>query len=610
MKKINILDCTLRDGSYVLDFNFTLIDTFFISKLLFESGIDYVEIGHGLGLGASKKKEIKSLHNDNEYIKIANSSKINKYNKIGCFCFVKNINYKNLLDAKKYGLDFIRFAYEAKNISLLNKYIKYCKKIGLEVHLNLIKTYKYSNYEIFKIIKEINNLNIDYVYIVDSAGGMDSEELNSYIKIIKKQINKKISLGFHGHNNLGMANSNCITAINNGIEIIDSSMLGMGRGAGNASTEMLAAYLQREKRYKNLNLNLMLNFIKNYLSKIFPKKNNIEDILMGKSYFHDSEIGKLKKFSKKNDLNYLQLLNKISFKKGINENKILKSKINSSNKISKISNLEIKNQDLNENELSLNEFKKNLTALQKKTNSTKVITICRGKKTKYKIYNENGLVSGHIESINKKNDIALLKFFKGYYMFFDENIKIKNSLKYSEEEIKLKAIIDLINTRKFKFIKFIGLFNKLFKKKILNVHKYKSSNKGIYIINGNNKNNTKAIKNSYIIKMNANYEKIDDYVDCIFLKPNYGLVLTHEIIRSLDYLINNNSVKRIKIKDSLHVTEKGMMGEKNDIIVDDLNIPLRIIGQSDGNGNIKENIELKEKNTKYLLEWMYNSYIN
>ena len=52
MKNIQILDCTLRDGSYVLDFNFSLIDTLFISKVLFESGLNYVEIGHGLGLGA------------------------------------------------------------------------------------------------------------------------------------------------------------------------------------------------------------------------------------------------------------------------------------------------------------------------------------------------------------------------------------------------------------------------------------------------------------------------------------------------------------------------------------------------------------------------------
>lgn len=102
MRKTQILDCTLRDGSYVLDFNFSLLDTYVITKVLFESGINYVEIGHGLGLGASKKKNIKnSLHSDDEYIKISNLAKQKNENKIGCFCFSKNVKNKDFHFAKK-----------------------------------------------------------------------------------------------------------------------------------------------------------------------------------------------------------------------------------------------------------------------------------------------------------------------------------------------------------------------------------------------------------------------------------------------------------------------------------------------------------------------------
>ena len=79
------------------------------------------------------------------------------------------------------------------------------------------------------IIENINQLNIDYLYIVDSSGGMTGKEVKSYIKSARKNLKNKI--GFHGHNNLGIANSNCVAALENGAEIVDTSMLGMGRGA-------------------------------------------------------------------------------------------------------------------------------------------------------------------------------------------------------------------------------------------------------------------------------------------------------------------------------------------------------------------------------------------
>ena len=157
----------------------------------------------------------------------ANIAKISKTNKIGSFCFTGNVTNENFDEAKKNGLDFIRFAYEEKKLQKLKKDISYCNKIGLEVHLNLIKTYKYTFTQVQNIIKKINNLKIKYLYIVDSSGGMKTSELINYIKAAKKVMNKNIKIGFHGHNNLGIANANCIAAIENGVSIVDTSMLGM-----------------------------------------------------------------------------------------------------------------------------------------------------------------------------------------------------------------------------------------------------------------------------------------------------------------------------------------------------------------------------------------------
>ena len=610
MKNFKILDCTLRDGSYVLDFNFSLIDTFLISKVLFESGINYVEIGHGLGLGASKIKKIKnSLYSDNDYIKISNLAKVSKKNKIGSFCFSNNVSYKNFDDAKKNGLNFIRFAFEKKNFTKIKRDINYCKKIGFEVHLNLIKTYIYSQKQFETIIQNINQLNIDYLYIVDSSGGMTGKEVKSYIELARKKLLGKIKIGFHGHNNLGIANSNCITALENGAEIVDASMLGMGRGAGNAITESVAAYLIREKYLKEIDLKKILFFIQNYLLKIFPQNYLIENVLIGKSYFHDSEIEILKDFSRKNKINYLNALDKISFKKGFNKKKIKKN-IDKMNSVSKVRDVYFDHKKTIENDKLLprkyndfTDFKKNLVAQSLKLNSKKVITICRGKIRDLKIYNEFGLALGHIVSESKLVDKKIIKEFKDFNLFFDKNLNKENFYSYSEHEVKLKACADIANLKKYKTIKFIGKFEKDFKDKIKEIRTSKISKKILYILTGNKipkihkKSDVLILDN--IKKNDASNKKIN------LIKPNYGIVLAGEVKRILELTSLKESYKRrIKINKNLYIIEKGTIGKEGDIVVDDIINPHNIIGQSNGIGGIKKELIINTSAKKQRLEWI------
>lgn len=611
MKKKEILDCTLRDGSYVLNFNFSLLDTFLITKVLFESGINYVEIGHGLGLGASKNKKIKkSLHNDNDYISVSNLAKVSKLNKIGCFCFSRNVTNKDFDNAKKNGLNFIRFAFEIKNLTKLKKDIIYCKKIGLEVHLNLIKTYKYSLLEIKNILKKIDKLDINYLYIVDSSGGMTNLEIEKYIKFIKNKINKSIGIGFHGHNNLGLANSNCIIALNNGASIVDTSMLGMGRGAGNAITESVVAYLMREKYLRKIDITKILNFIKNYLVKIFPQKYLVENVLMGKSYFHDSEIEKLKKLSKKNKVNYLNALNKISFRKGINQKQLNIKYLNDKKSIKNI--LDKNNFFENERLLSnvyedISSFKKDLIAQSLKINSPNILTVCRGKRLEFKIYKEMELVIGHIVSPSTKKDDEILKFFKSFNIFFDTDIKRKNYFNYSEIEVNLKACKDVLNIKKYKFIKFHGSFNKDFLNSFDIYPLNKKEKKGIYIVN---KQIRKITKNSDLLLLNNVNINISKNLNVNIIKPNYGLVLASEVKRLLELNKTNFKYKkRIKINKNLFVIEKGNIGKENDIVVDSILSPNFLIGQSDGRGGIKRKFKIDRLSKIEILNWIYQSSI-
>ena len=242
-------------------------------------------------------------------------------------------------------------------------------------------------------------------------------------------------------------------------------------------------------------------------------------------------------------------------------------------------------------------------------NSEKILTICRGKKVKMNIYNESEIVIGHIISENFRMDKTILKKFKNYKIFFDENISNKQSYSYSEEEIKEKACLDIIKSKTYSKIKFIGKFNINFKNKIKKNFRYNKNSNTIYFINKHNfyKFNKKAdvimlqdkIKNEHI---NSNIR---------FIKPNYALVLSTEVKRILNYSsIFKKSLGRIKINRNLFVVSKGIVGKKDDIIVDNNIIPSRIVGQSDGFGGIKDKINLDEISKKHLIEWMYNLNIN
>ena len=121
MKKINLLDCTLRDGSNAINFQFTSKDTEFIASMLDESGIDFIEVGHGLGMGANEKLN-NAAATDEEYLQAAN--KRIKYARWGMFFQPKFVSLKSLELGKKYNMDFIRIGTNPEDIEDSFKWIK------------------------------------------------------------------------------------------------------------------------------------------------------------------------------------------------------------------------------------------------------------------------------------------------------------------------------------------------------------------------------------------------------------------------------------------------------------------------------------------------------
>ena len=238
---MKILDCTLRDGGYYTNWNFDkkLTDIYF--KALNDLPVDYLEVGYRCIPGTDYYGEyyycppyvlerIKSISNKKLVIILDEKN-------------IKKEDIKELLKPCIGVVKMIRFAIDPKNFKRALVLAEEVKKLGFEVGFNVMymSTWKDES-EFLDSIKYVDGI-ADYFYMVDSFGGVFPKDVKDTIDIVRSKTN--VALGFHGHNNLELALVNSLTAIENGVEIIDATITGMGRGAGNLKTELLLTVLNK-----------------------------------------------------------------------------------------------------------------------------------------------------------------------------------------------------------------------------------------------------------------------------------------------------------------------------------------------------------------------------
>lgn len=238
---VTLLDCTIRDGSYAIDFKFTAADTALIAGLLDSAGLRYIEIGHGLGLGASRVGKGRAGSEDLEVIACARE-RVSE-GRIGAF-FIPGIGTENdLREAAAAGLDFVRIGQNADEIDTAMPFLTLARELGLEPFLNFMKTYGIDPARFAESAVQAEGLGAAGVYVVDSAGGMLPREVASYVEATRESTD--IPVGFHGHSNLHLAVANSMAAHDAGAAFVDTSVYGIGRSSGNVPTEVMAAVFDR-----------------------------------------------------------------------------------------------------------------------------------------------------------------------------------------------------------------------------------------------------------------------------------------------------------------------------------------------------------------------------
>ncbi|MFY9159883.1 hypothetical protein [Aquirufa ecclesiirivi] len=310
---IKIVENTLRDGSYLIDFQFDKTQTANIVSGISKLGFEYIEVGHGLGLGAWNNVQA-GLAKEDDITYIRSAKEAAPFAKIGAF-FVPGIGTKEDIDqAYDNGLDFLRVGNNIDSFEKAHDFALYAKSKGMEVAINLMKSYGVKSYEFTKIAQEIDAWQIaDVIYLVDSAGCMMPNEVYEYIDRTKSKISTHV--GFHGHNNLSLALANTLQAIQAGASYVDSCVRGMGRSAGNAQTEILVAVLQKlgispiDTEYYDF-----YEFANEFIVPLMPVKQGLsdEEIHIGISRFHTSFLPLLTKVAENENVDRKKLIKRVS----------------------------------------------------------------------------------------------------------------------------------------------------------------------------------------------------------------------------------------------------------------------------------------------------------
>lgn len=281
-----LLECTLRDGSYVLDFQFTEADTESIGGALDHAGFPYIEVGHGVGLGASEQGKNVAAATDIEYMQAAARSI--KRGKWGMFCIPGVAKLDHLRQAADAGMDFVRIGTDLGKIDTSAPFIDLARSLGMEVFANFMKSYALAPADFGKLAAKSANFGSQLVYLVDSAGGMLPNEIRGYIHATRAEA-PGVALGFHGHNNLGLAVANSLVCAEEGVEMIDTSLQGFGRSAGNTPTEQLLGALDRAGFTSELNLIEVMHMGETLVRPLIERRGlSSLDMTAGLALFHSS----------------------------------------------------------------------------------------------------------------------------------------------------------------------------------------------------------------------------------------------------------------------------------------------------------------------------------
>jgi 4-hydroxy 2-oxovalerate aldolase len=268
-------DSTLRDGSHAIAHKFSAAQISEYCRAADSIGFHTIIVGHGNGLGASSLQVGLAALSDTEMISAARREL--KRTKLGVFLLPGFGTIKDdLCPALDQGVDLVCVASHCTEADVTLQHIRYVRSRGKEVYGVLMMHHLTTPARLVEEARKMESAGALGIIIMDSAGGSTPEMVDERIRALCAGL--RIRVGFHAHDNLGLAVANSYTALRAGATIIDGTVRGFGPSAGNCRLEVMAGLLRAEGIETGLQLYNLLDVSEEIVSKFMPRPQQISSI--------------------------------------------------------------------------------------------------------------------------------------------------------------------------------------------------------------------------------------------------------------------------------------------------------------------------------------------
>ena len=215
--------------------------------------------------------------------------------------------------ARHYGMSFIRIGTNVTRSEEARESIEYANRLGFDVSYNAMKSYTVSPQEFQRRLAQTVEWGAETLYVVDSAGGMMPNEVREYVDRLREAA-PDVKIGFHGHNNFGLANANVLAAIESGATLIDTTLLGMGRSSGNAQTEVVLVLLQKLGHDTGVDLLKAMEVGERLIRPRISGGTGVSalEVTMAAAQFHSSFLPRIEKACARYHVDAKQLITEVS----------------------------------------------------------------------------------------------------------------------------------------------------------------------------------------------------------------------------------------------------------------------------------------------------------